>query len=93
MTTYTCDMPGCSAQSNKPLPIQFSGYYPRNAGGIMLPEGFRHFDFCSHTCAVRWIRWAICHEPHEPGSSQLTCEDRADISNTLIRHAERNDPK
>jgi len=66
MTIYKCDQ--CDAPHTYPFPITFTGYYPRRASGILLPETNRSFEFCSHACAVKWMRWAISHEPPEPAA-------------------------
>jgi hypothetical protein len=62
---YTCDRPGCGKTDDQPMQIELVGYYPKNASGILLPEGFRKFQFCSHACFVKWTRWAMTLEPQE----------------------------
>jgi hypothetical protein len=59
MTTHRCDLKGCGKEESNPLQIKISGYYPNNASGILIPETAREFDFCSHKCFVKWMRWAM----------------------------------
>ena len=60
MTIHRCDQ--CEKNSNEPYKHQILGYYPANASGILLPETYREFQFCSHNCMVDWMRWAITKE-------------------------------
>lgn len=59
MTIYECDRKDCRKQQQNPLQITLDGYYPDNAGGIMIPESSRHFEFCCHDCFVRWMKAAM----------------------------------
>ena len=62
MITITCDREGCKKPCEHDR-IQLHGYYPKT-GGILIPEQFRHFDFCSHDCFVNWMALAMKKEPN-----------------------------
>lgn len=59
---YKCDQSTCNKMSSDEPLITIKGYYPNNAGGILIPKSWRTFDFCSHECAVKWMWWAMEHE-------------------------------
>lgn len=79
MTTHTCDLPGCTGSSNRPLQIQLSGYYPNNASGLLLPETAKEFQFCSHACFVKWMSWALAHEIKPGYPDPKDCSQAADM--------------
>lgn len=58
---YRCDI--CKKDVfDEPLQITLTGYYPRDAGGILIPENCRKFEFCSHDCFVAYMKWALKNE-------------------------------
>ena len=66
MSTPYIRCTACNKETDWPARIEIKGYYPNNAGGILICESARHHSFCSHACAVKWMRWAISHELPEP---------------------------
>jgi hypothetical protein len=68
MKFYRCDRKECGKVQSSPLQIELRGYYPNNAGGILLPEPLRLHQFCSHACFVQWIKWAMDHEEPAPAN-------------------------
>lgn len=62
MTYHVCDLPECGERREDPLQISVTGYWPHRASGIMMPEHFKHREFCSHACFVKWMRWAVNKE-------------------------------
>lgn len=62
MTCWKCDRKECGKEQSSPLQIELRGYYPSQAGGILLPESLKTHHFCSHACFVEWMKWALKHE-------------------------------
>ena len=44
------------------LGVRLEGYVPKGAGGILLPEGLRSFDFCDRQCFVEFMREVLSKE-------------------------------
>lgn len=62
MTFHVCDLPECGKKSGETLPVSLKGYWPSNAGGILLPEYYKQTEFCSRECFLKWMRWALNKE-------------------------------
>jgi hypothetical protein len=53
MTTTKCDK--CNDLCSTPAPIRLAGFRPEAMAGILLPERFLAYDFCSRECFIKWI--------------------------------------
>lgn len=54
MTKVTCDM--CESIVDISNQVELKGYKNPHSEGILLPEKFHKFDFCSVDFFLMWIR-------------------------------------
>ncbi|OGP82225.1 MAG: hypothetical protein A2Z08_07955 [Deltaproteobacteria bacterium RBG_16_54_11] len=57
MNLYQCD--DCGKQEIWPPKIMIKGYVPEDKGGILIPDQFHEYHFCSRECFEKWIGVAI----------------------------------
>ena len=51
---YKCDANECIEEMPKSR-VTILGYRPDMAGGILLPQEFLEYHFCSPSCFEKWI--------------------------------------
>jgi hypothetical protein len=54
-----CKCDQCGKEQPFNLQIGLKGYHPNKSGGILIPESSKTYDFCSHKCFDKWMRWAL----------------------------------